>query len=316
MALWKKERAMNRDKTIGFIGVGYMGHGMAKNLQEAGYPMWIRGNRNRTPVDSLISKGASEADSPRDMAQKCDIIHICLSNSPQVEAVIRGSDGILAGAREGLIVIDTTTADPKSTAALAQELAEKGATLVDAPLGRTPKEAEAGTLDAMVGCDDETFAAIKPVIECWAGNITHVGPTGSGHKMKLLMNFISMSYAALYSEVTVLGAAVGLSPAKTREVIGGSRLSNGFFDTFMSYAVDRDRDAHKFTIANASKDLRYVNAMATDAGVVNIMAGAAKHYFTHVEAIGKGGDYVPMIVDHVARLNGLDMAKETSNDSS
>ena len=144
---------MTRDTTIGFIGVGYMGHGMAKNLLEAGYPMWIRGNRNRTPVDSLISRGASEADSPRDMAQKCDVIHICLSNSPQVEDVIRGSDGILAGARKGLIVIDTTTADPKSTAALAQELAAKGATLVDAPLGRTPKEAEAGTLDAMVGCD-------------------------------------------------------------------------------------------------------------------------------------------------------------------
>ncbi len=264
---------MAQDMTIGFIGVGFMGHGMASNLIKCGYPMWIKGNRNREPLESLIAKGAQEATTPREMAQHCDIIHLCLSNSLQVEAVIRGCDGVLAGARDGLIVIDATTADPNSTAVLVDELAEKGATLVDAPLGRTPKEAEAGTLDAMVGCDEATFAKIKPVLECWAGNITHVGGTGSGHKMKLLMNFISMGYAALYAEATVLGASVGLQPAKVREVIGSSRLSNGFFDTFMTYAVDRDREVHKFTIENASKDLRYVNTMAAEAGVVNVMAG-------------------------------------------
>ncbi|AGI65847.1 3-hydroxyisobutyrate dehydrogenase-like protein [Octadecabacter antarcticus 307] len=303
---------MAQDMTIGFIGVGFMGHGMASNLIKGGYSMWIRGNRNREPIESLIAKGAQEAATPSEMAQHCDVIHLCLSNSPQVEAVIRGVDGILAGARDGLIVIDTTTADPTSTAFLAAELAAKGATLVDAPLGRTPKEAEAGTLDAMVGCDAATFAKIKPVLDCWAGNITHVGDTGSGHKMKLLMNFISMGYAALYAEATVLGASVGLPPAKVRDVIGSSRLSNGFFDTFMTYAVDRDREIHKFTIENASKDLRYVNAMAAEVGMVNIMAGAVKHYFTHVEALGQGGDYVPMLIDHVARMNGMDMEVEAA----
>ncbi|KMK68257.1 NAD(P)-dependent oxidoreductase [Puniceibacterium sp. IMCC21224] len=297
---------------IGFIGVGFMGHGMAKNLMEKGYPLWIKGNRNRTPVDNLVRLGATEVASSREMAETCDIIHLCLSNSPQVESAFRGPDGILAGARKGLIVIDTTTADPTSTAVLAQELAAKGGTFVDAPLGRTPKEAEAGTLDAMVGCDDATFAAIKPVLDCWAGNITHVGPTGSGHKMKLLMNFISMGYASLYAEVTVLGAAVGIPPAKVRQVIGSSRLTNGFFDTFMTYAVDRDREIHKFTIANAAKDLRYVNAMADNAGLMTVMAAAAKQYFAQVEASGHGGDYVPMITDHVGRLNGLDMEAEAA----
>lgn len=294
---------------VGFIGVGFMGHGMAKNLLQKGHPLWVKGNRNRVPVDDLVGMGATETATPRDMAGACDIIHLCLSNSPQVEAAFRGPDGILAGARKGLIVIDTTTADPTSTAALAAELAARGGTLVDAPLGRTPKEAEAGTLDAMVGCDDATFAAIKPVLDCWAGNITHVGPTGSGHKMKLLMNFISMGYASLYAEATVLGAAVGIPPAKVRQVIGSSRLSNGFFDTFMTYAVDR-QEVHKFTISNAAKDLRYVNAMADAAGVVTVMASAAKQYFAHVEASGHGGDYVPKITDHVARLNGMDMEVE------
>jgi len=294
---------------VGFIGVGYMGHGMAKNLLQKGYPLWVKGNRNRAPVDSLKAMGAAEVASAKEMAEVCDVIHLCLSNSPQVEAIFRGPEGVLAGARPGLIVIDTTTADPTSTAALAAELAAKGGVIADAPLGRTPKEAEAGTLDAMVGCDDATFAKIKPLLECWAGNISHIGPTGSGHKMKLLMNFIAMGYASLYAEATVLGAAVGIPPAKFRDVIGSSRLSNGFFDTFMTYAVDRE-EVHKFTISNAAKDLRYATAMADNAGLMTVMASAAKQYFAHVEASGHGSDYLPKITDHIARLNGMDMEVE------
>lgn len=299
------------DTKIGFIGVGLMGEGMAKNLIRKGYGMWIKGNRNRAPIDALVSMGATEVASAKEMAQVCDIIHLCLSNSAQVEAIFDGQNGILAGARAGLIVIDTSTADPKSTIALAAQLADKGGVFVDAPLGRTPKEAEAGTLDAMVGCDDPTFAKIKPVIDCWAANVTHVGPTGSGHKMKLVMNFISMGYVSLYAEATVLGAAVGVSPATVRDVIGASRLTNGLFETFMSYAVDRE-ELHKFTIANAAKDMRYVNAMAQDAGLAMVMAAAAKQCFDQVEVAGHGGDFVPKIVDHIARVNGLDMEVEAA----
>ncbi|MDY8109757.1 NAD(P)-dependent oxidoreductase [Fulvimarina sp. 2208YS6-2-32] len=301
---------MSERPIIGFIGVGYMGHGMAKNLIGNGYRLVVKGNRNRQPVESLLAMGASEADTAREMAERCDVIHLCLSNSPEVEAVMEGEDGLLAGARKGLVVIDATTADPASTLRLAGALAEKGATLVDAPLGRTPKEAEAGTLDCMVGGAPETFEAVKPIIQCWAGNIRHVGPVGSGHKMKLIMNFISMGYAALYAEATVTAAKAGIHPETVRDVIGSSRLSNGFFDTFMRYAVDRDRDAHKFTIANASKDLRYLNAMAAAFDTVGVMAPAARYYFAQADATGAGGDYVPMIADHVARLNGIDLAEE------
>lgn len=301
---------MSDKPVIGFIGVGYMGHGMAKNIIKNGYTLFIKGNRNRAPVDSLTGMGATEVVSAREMAEKCDIIHICLSNSAQVEAIFRDQDGILSGAREGLIVIETSTADPTSTMALAEELAAKGGTLVDAPLGRTPKEAEEGNLDAMVGADDATYAKVEPVIQCWAGNITRTGGTGSGHKMKLLMNFMAMGYAALYSEATVLGAKVGISPQIVRQVIGSSRLGNGFFDTFMKYTVDRDRNAHLFTITNASKDVRYANNMASDAGAVGIMAAAVKQYYTHAEAIGRGGDYVPMLGDIVAEMNGMNMAEE------
>ncbi|WP_425100148.1 NAD(P)-dependent oxidoreductase [Tropicibacter sp. S64] len=301
---------MTDKPTIGFIGVGLMGHGMAKNILQGGYPLVIKGNRNRVPVESLLGMGATEVQTAREMAQQCDVIHLCLGNSPQIEAMYHGPDGILAGAREGLIVIDCSTADPTSTMKLAAELAEKGGKLVDAPLGRTPKEAEAGTLDAMVGADDSVFECVLPIIQCWAGNINHVGGTGAGHKMKLLMNLIAMSYAALYAEATVLGTKVGISPQTVQKVIGSSRLGNGFFDTFMSYAVDRNRDAHKFTIANASKDVRYANAMAADAGALTLIASATRQYYAHVEAIGHADDYVPFLADHVARMNGVDLEEE------
>ena len=294
---------------IGFIGVGYMGHGMAVNILKGGYKLYVRGHRNRQPIDDLVGRGANEAPSPGAMAEVCDIIHLCLSNSPQVEAVIRGETGILASGKRGLVVIDTTTADPTSTAALAEELAAAGMTLVDAPLGRTPKEAEAGTLDAMVGADDATFERIRPVIECWASTITHVGPSGSAHRMKLVMNFIAMGYAGLYAEAVTLAAKAGVSPQIVNQVIGGSRLSNGFFETFMRYAVGRDRDAHKFTLVNASKDVGYAALMAETAGVDTPVGAAVRRYFDAAVEAGRGDDYVPMISDYVAERNGLDLAR-------
>lgn len=291
---------------IGFIGLGLMGHSIAKNILKGGYELWVS-DLNPKPVQSLVSLGAQEAASLGDMAARCDVIQLCLSNSQQVEAVLRGENGVIAAARPGLIVVDSSTADPSSTARLAQELEARQAVLIDAPLGRTPKEAEEGTLDAMVGGDAATFETLLPFIRCWAKAIKHVGPVGSGHKMKLIMNFIGMSYGALYAETVVLGAKIGISPQLIREVIAPGRMGNGFFDTFMRYVVDRDRDAHKFSIANAAKDLRYVNNMANEANMVNIIGAAVKQYYTHAEAIGRAGDYVPMLSDHVAALSGVDM---------
>lgn len=298
---------MSYKPVVGFIGVGLMGHGMAKNIRNSGYELWFLDQR---PIESLLQLGAHEAASPKEMAEKCEIIHVCLQNSGQVENVVRGDNGILAGARPGLIVIDTSTSDPASTLKLAEELKGKAASLIDASLGRTPKEAEEGTLDAMVGGDDDVFESVRPVIECWAGRVIRVGAIGNGHKMKLLMNFIGMSYGALYAEAVVLGAKIGISPQTLREVIGPSRMGSGFFDTFMKYVVDRDRDAHKFAISFAAKDLRYVNNMAAQSQTMSIMASAAIQYYTHAEATGHGSDYVPMLSDLIAKLNGIDMEEE------
>ena len=161
-------------------------------------------------------------------------------------------------------------------------------TLVDAPLSRTPKEAEAGTLDCMVGADPEAFAAAEPIIKCFAAKIVHVGPPGAGHTMKLLNNFVSIGYAALYSEALTMGARVGISPAQFHAVIGGGRMSCGFYDTFMKYVVERDRDAHNFTIANAHKDMRYLAALANQAGVAISVGGDRQELPDHRRGDGQG----------------------------
>lgn len=296
-------------KTVGFIGVGLMGHGMAKNILEKGNDLVVIAHRNRGPVEDLVSRGATEAKTIAEMAKDADAIVLCVTGSPQVEEIVRGPQGILASARPGLVVIDCSSSDPISTKALAGALAEAGMTLVDAPLSRTPKEAEAGTLDCMVGAEPEVFEAAKPIIACFAAKIVHVGPTGAGHTMKLLNNFVSISYAAVYSEALALGARVGISPAQFHAVIGGGRMSCGFYDTFMQYVVGRDREAHKFTLQNAHKDLRYLMGLANQAGAVNFVGAEVKNYLASAEAMGKGGDYLPMLSDHVAALNGVQLAE-------
>jgi 3-hydroxyisobutyrate dehydrogenase-like beta-hydroxyacid dehydrogenase len=128
--------------------------------------------------------------------------------------------------------------------------------------------------------------------------------------MKLLNNFVSIGYAALYSEALALGARVGISPAQFHAVIGGGRMSCGFYETFMKYVVERDRDAHRFTIQNAHKDMRYLANLANQAGVAHFVGGEVKNYLTTAEAMGKGGDYLPMLSDHVAALNGVSLEKK------
>lgn len=291
--------------TVGFVGVGLMGHGMAKNLVSKGWPLVVLGHRKREPVENLKSLGAREAATPRELAAQCEIVHLCVTGSPQVESTMRGEDGLLAGAKPGTVIIDCSTSNPVSTLALADEAKARGVHFVDAPLSRTPKEAEAGTLDTMVGAAPEVFARIEPVLRAWAGNVVHLGPVGLGHKMKLVNNFIAMGYAALFSEALAIARRSGLSVEQFHAVIGSGRMRSPFYDTFMQWTLVGDENAHRFTISNAHKDMRYLSAMANEAGAVNLLQPQVKNMFAAMEAAGQGERFVPMLADFIAGLNGL-----------
>jgi 3-hydroxyisobutyrate dehydrogenase-like beta-hydroxyacid dehydrogenase len=290
---------------IGFIGVGLMGAGMAKNILTKGYPLVIMGHNNREPVERLKKLGATEATSPKELASKVDIVHLCVTGSPQVEAIMNGPDGIFATGKKGLIVIDCSTSNPVSTMALSESAQAHGMTLIDAPLGRTPAEAEAGTLDTMVGADQATFDKVKPILDCWAGNVVHLGPVGLGHKMKLINNFIAMGYAALYSEAIGIARKAGLSKEQFHAVVGSSRMRNGFYDTFMKWTMEGDENAHRFTISNAHKDMRYLSSLANEVGALHPIQAMVKNSFAGMEAAGQAQRYVPMLADFVAIQNGL-----------
>jgi 3-hydroxyisobutyrate dehydrogenase-like beta-hydroxyacid dehydrogenase len=290
---------------IGFIGVGLMGHGMAKNIVEKGYPLTIMGNRNRAPVDDLVSRGAVEVSTPADVARHSDIVFLCVTDSAVVEGLVRGPDGLVAGAQSGMIIVDCSTADPNSTLALAAELAPRGVVFCDAPLGGTPTGAEDGKLSCMVGSDEATFARIKPVCETWAIKVDHLGPVGTGHKMKLLNNFLAMGYGAIYAEALTLAKKVGITAETFDKVIRGSRMDCGFYQTYFKYVIERDRNAHQFTLHNAYKDMRYLEALAQSAPIANPLGNAVKNTYAAAVASGQGDDFVPMISDFVAKRNGL-----------
>jgi 3-hydroxyisobutyrate dehydrogenase-like beta-hydroxyacid dehydrogenase len=290
---------------VGFIGVGLMGRGMARNIVTKGYALVVTGHRHREPVELLKSLGAREAATPRELAAACDIVHLCVTGSPQVEAVVRGPDGLLAAGKAGLIIVDCSTSNPVSTLALAAEARGLGVHFVDAPLSRTPKEAEAGTLDTMVGADPEIFARIEPVLRCWAGNVVHLGPVGLGHKMKLINNFVAMGYAALFAEALAIARKAGLTVEQFHAVIGSGRMRSGFYDTFMQWSLNHDPEAHKFSISNAHKDMRYLASMAGELGVVNPIQAGVKNSFAAMEAAGQGDRFVPMLADFIAQVNAL-----------
>jgi 3-hydroxyisobutyrate dehydrogenase-like beta-hydroxyacid dehydrogenase len=291
---------------IGFIGLGFMGHGMAKNLVEKGWPLAVLAHRKREAVDDLKPRGATEASSPRALAETCDVIVLCVTGSPQVEAVILGENG-LASAGKPLLILDCSTSEPASTRRLAETLATRRITLIDAPLGRTPKDAWEGTLDVMVGGAPEDVARATPILQAFAGRVIPTGPVGTGHTMKLLNNFLSMGYAALYSEALMVGAKAGLTPQVFDSVIRGGRMDCGFYQTFSRYVIERDRDAHKFTINNALKDVTYLAGFAQALGVANPLGAAVRNSFAAAVGTGHGEDYVPMLSDIVAGLNGTSL---------
>jgi 3-hydroxyisobutyrate dehydrogenase-like beta-hydroxyacid dehydrogenase len=288
---------------IGFIGLGFMGHGMAKNIVKKGWPLTVLGHRKRDAIEDLKGRGATEVTSARELAEASDVVVICVTGSPQVEAVMEG----LVSAGKPLLVIDCSTSDPASTRRLADAMAPKGITLIDAPLGRTPKDAWEGTLDVMVGGDPAVVERAKPLLEAFAGRVIPTGPVGTGHTMKLLNNFLSMGYAAMYSEALMLGAKAGLSPQVFDSVVRGGRMDCGFYQTFFKYVLERDRDAHKFTLRNGLKDVTYLAGFAQALGVANPVGAAVRNSFAAAVAGGHGDDYVPMLSDHVAAANGASL---------
>jgi 3-hydroxyisobutyrate dehydrogenase-like beta-hydroxyacid dehydrogenase len=293
-------------ENIGFIGLGLMGEGMAANLLRKGWPLNVLAHRKREPIDRLIALGAVEARNARALAQVSDIVMLCVTGSPQVEEVTMGAEG-LASAGKSLMILDCSTSNPASTVQLAAELAKRDIVLIDTPLARTPKEAAAGTLDVMVGGDAAAFERARPVLEAFAGRVIHTGPTGSGHTMKLLNNFISLGYSAIYAEALMMGAKAGLTPEVMDSVWRGGRMDCGQYQAFFEFVLRRDENAQRFSMNNALKDLSYLASFAAGSGAANPVSAAVRNSFAAAVGKGKGEKFVPALSDVIAELNGVSL---------
>lgn len=289
---------------IGFIGVGLMGHGMAANILAKGWPLTVLAHRRREPVEDLLARGATEAATPRAVAEASDIVLICVTGAPQVEAVITGPDGLVAAGKP-LLIVDCSTSDPFVTTRLAAKLAPMGITLIDAPLTRTPKQAEEGTLYVMAGGDPAVLARARPVLEAFSARIVHTGPTGTAHSMKLINNFLSMGYAAIYSEALAIAAKGGITPQVFDSVVRGGNMDCPFYQAFFRTVLDGDENAMQFTLANGLKDMTYLAAYAGTVGAANPVGSAVRNAFALAVSAGRGGDYIPKLAEATAALNGL-----------
>ncbi|MGH8850086.1 MAG: NAD(P)-dependent oxidoreductase [Casimicrobiaceae bacterium] len=290
---------------IGFIGLGLMGHGMAKNLRAKGFPLTVRVHRNRKPAEDILAAGASEVKTNAEVARASDIVILCVTGSPQVEEIIYGAEGILGAARAGLIVVDTSTAEPSSTARIRADLAAKGTKYVDAPLARTPKEAEEGRLNTMVGADDATFAQLKPVLSAYCENVVHAGGPGHGHTLKLINNFMAMSIATTAAEACAACAKAGVSIGKLHEVISAGGVNSGIFQMMVGKMLESgDLSGLKFTLVNAMKDLRYYTHLAESLPTPAIVGEAVHQSLVNANLLGFGEKYIASLIEAQEKLAG------------
>lgn len=290
---------------IGFIGAsGLMGHGMAKHLQAKGHRLHLTVHRNTERVADLLAAGAQKADSPAALGSQCDVVFICVTGSPQVEQAVLGPQGLLVKPKKNLIIIDSSTSEPLSTASLREQAAAAGVTFVDAPLSRTPVEAEAGKLNVMVGAEASVFECIKPVIACFAENIFHVGGPGAGHTIKLLNNFIAQAICNATAEAFAVGTKAGVDLRQLVSLVSAGPVNCGLFQA-MAKTLDGQFDGLKFELDNARKDVRYYTHLGEGLGIPTVVGEGVHQSLALASALGYGKGFVPALVQAQEKLNQI-----------
>ncbi|MBS7607511.1 MAG: 2-hydroxy-3-oxopropionate reductase [Candidatus Bathyarchaeia archaeon] len=252
-------------RRIGFIGLGVMGKPMAMNLLRAGYPLTVW-NRTRSKMDELVAMGAYGASSPKEVAERSDVVITMVTDSPDVEEVILGPEGVIHGARPGLIVIDMSTISPRVTRKIAEELAKRGVKMLDAPVSGGEKGAKEATLSIMVGGPREVFEECLPIFEVLGKKITYMGPSGMGQTAKLCNQVICALNIQAVCEGLMLGARAGLDVRKLLEAVSAGAASSWMLINLGPKMIERDFKPG-FKIRHQQKDLRLALELAAELGL-------------------------------------------------
>jgi 2-hydroxy-3-oxopropionate reductase len=284
--------------TVGFIGLGIMGKPMAENLIEAGYDL-VAYNRTREKAEEL--GGATVAETPKEVAEQSNIIITMLPDSPQVEEVLAGEEGVLEGIKEGALVVDMSTISPVVTEELAEKASERGASMLDAPVSGGDVGAIDGTLSIMVGGNEEDFERVLPLFEVMGKTVTHVGPVGTGQVVKAANQIVVALTIEAVSEALVLGSKAGVSPEKILDVLGGGLAGNKVMEVKREKMLDHSFDPG-FRVELHHKDLGIALAAGREYGVTLPVTAIVDQMLETLKMLGRGDQ------DHSALLTLIEEA--------
>ena len=281
---------------IGLVGVGLMGHGIALNIARKGHALTVLEHPGNQPLDELRALGVASAATVQDLARQVQVLILCVTGSPQVEAVLLGEQGALATLQPGTVVIDCSTAIPASTESVARAVTAAGGRFLDAPMTRTPREAAEGRLNLLVGGDAQLLQECLPLLQCFAENITHTGAVGSGHRMKLLHNYVSLGSVALIAEAAACALAAQVSPQVFVDVLAKGGGGGVALERLRPYLLQQDPSGLRFFMSNALKDMGYYTTMAQDGAAAHGIAQAVHDTFASSVAVGGPQRLVPELV--------------------
>jgi 2-hydroxy-3-oxopropionate reductase len=274
-------------QTIGFIGLGIMGKPMARNLLKAGYPLVVH-SRSRGPVDEIVKAGARAATSPRDVAAQCEVLITMLPNSPDVEQVALGKDGIVEAARRGLVLVDMSTISPIVSRKVGEALAPRGVTMLDAPVSGGEKGAIDAALSIMVGGDKATFDSVLPIFQAMGKTITLLGPLGMGGFTKLANQIIVAVNLTALAEALTLGKKAGLDRELLLTALGGGLAGSKCLDqkkaNYLAGAYNPG-----FKVDLHFKDLGLIMESARALGVPLPATAVVQELFSAMRVKGRGG---------------------------
>ena len=289
---------------IAFIGMGTMGAPMTRNLLEAGYPVTVH-NRNREREIPLSEAGAARAASPAEAAAAADVVIVCVSDTPDVEAIVLGEKGVLQGARAGTVVVDMSTISPAATRAMAEALAAKEVDMLDAPVSGGSEGAHQGTLSIMVGGDAAVFEQVKPVLAAMGKTITHIGPIGAGQTTKAINQIIVAGTYMGVAEGRVLGLKAGLDMDKVLQAVSGGAAASWGLSNRAGNMLKNDYPLG-FRVKLHAKDLRIALDAARHSGAVLPVAALVEQMEAGLISRGFGDEDVSAMARVLREASGLD----------
>lgn len=289
---------------VAFIGMGTMGAPMARNILEAGFAVAVH-NRTRIKEQPLVAMGAQAAASPRDAAAWADLVITCLSDTPDVEAIVLGPAGVIEGVRKGSIVIDMSTISPAATRQIAAALAEKGVQMLDAPVSGGSEGAEKGTLSIMVGGEDAVLAKALPVLETMGKTITHIGSIGTGQLAKAINQIIVAGTYWSVAEGVALGLKAGLDMEKVVQAVGGGAAGSWAIANRSDNMI-QNRYPLGFKVQLHRKDLTIALAVAREMGVTLPVAAFVEQVETGLMARGYADEDISAIARSIREQSGID----------